>query len=50
MSASKTIKNPMDKYAIYSKVVIAEKERNKHRYKITVKNGKVFLEDINTEE
>lgn len=49
MSASKTIKNPTDKYAIYSKVVITEKERNKHRYKVTIKNGKIFIED-NSEE
>lgn len=49
MSVSKTIKKPTDKYAIYSKVVIAEKERNKHKYKVTVKNGKVFIEDISEE-
>ena len=50
MSASKTTKKPTDKFAIYSKVVIAEKERNKRRYRVTVKNGKIFLEEINTEE
>ena len=50
MSALKIIKNPTDKNSIYSKVVIAEKERNKHRYKVVVKGGEVFIEDNNTEE
>jgi len=40
-----------DKYKndIYSKVVIAEKERNNRKFKIVVKSGEVVIEEAEEE-